>query len=182
VFSRFTACEINLVPDRDVVAFCLAAIQRVVRVRFAYHVSPGSHTRSARFPFSTQRLILIAANLANPARAGSRQRTLEEEKTVTGTQRIGTCGIVTVGVVSSGVALISSSLDRALFCILSSGSMLLALTIASASLDLFFRGLVRLGNGQAEKSAAHVSELAAAPGSNGRNSLRDSAAAPSVGD
>jgi hypothetical protein len=111
-----------------------------------------------------------------------RQRTLEEEKTVTGTQRIGTCGIVTVGVLSSGVALLSSRLDRALFCVLSSGSMLLALTIASTSLDLFFRGLVRLGDRQPEKSAVPVSEPAAAPGSNGMNSLQDPAAAASVGD
>jgi hypothetical protein len=114
---------------------------------------------------------------------GRQQReNLEEEKTVTGTQRIGTCGIVTVGVLSGGVALISSRLDRALFCVLSSGSILLALTIASTSLDLFFRGLVRLGNRQAEESAVHVSEAAPAPGSNGRNSLQDPAAAPSVGD
>lgn len=101
---------------------------------------------------------------------------------MTGTQRIGTCGIVTVGVLSSGVALLSSRLDRALFCVLSSGSMLLALTIASTSLDLFFRGLVRLGDRQPEKSAVPVSEPAAAPGSNGMNSLQDPAAAASVGD
>jgi len=55
----------------------------------------------------------------------------------------------------------SSRMDRALFCVLSSGSMLLALTIASTSLDLFFRGLVRLRDRQAEKSAVHVSEPAA---------------------
>jgi hypothetical protein len=76
----------------------------------------------------------------------------------------------------------SSRLDRALFCVLSSGSMLLALTIASTSLDLFFRGLVRLRDRRAEKSGIPVSEPSAVPGSNGRNSLQDPAAARSAGD
>jgi hypothetical protein len=101
---------------------------------------------------------------------------------VTGTQKIGTCGIVTVGVLSSGVALMSSRMDRVLFCVLSSGSMLLALTIASTSLDLFFQGLVRLGGRQAEKSAVSVSEPAAVPESNGRNILQDPIAVSSAGD
>jgi hypothetical protein len=41
VFSRFPVREITPLPDRDVLAFCLAAIQSVVSVDFAYHVSPA---------------------------------------------------------------------------------------------------------------------------------------------
>jgi hypothetical protein len=49
--------------------------------------------------------------------------------------------MLSVGVLSSSVALMSTRLDRFMFYILSSGSILLAILIASASLDIIFKGI-----------------------------------------
>ena len=56
-------------------------------------------------------------------------------------QLTGTYGMLSVGILSSSVAAVSSSLDRFVFYILSSGSILLAILITSASLDMIFKGL-----------------------------------------
>jgi hypothetical protein len=66
----------------------------------------------------------------------------------------GTYGILSVGVLSSSVALISSSLDRFMFYILSSGSILLAILIASASLDVMFKGIAWMCGRAREHEAA----------------------------
>ena len=48
-------------------------------------------------------------------------------------------GIVATGILSGAIALMSSRLDRVLFYFLASGSILLALTFSSVSLDSVFR-------------------------------------------
>jgi hypothetical protein len=59
-------------------------------------------------------------------------------------------GIVSTSILSAGIALLSSRIDRVLFYWLASGSILLALTFSSRSVDSllsrFGRGVERPGN------------------------------------
>lgn len=59
--------------------------------------------------------------------------------------------------------------------------MLLALTIASASLNLFYRGLMRLCEREAQKVVVHDSGFGALPKSKSRNYLRGPARVLSMG-
>lgn len=54
---------------------------------------------------------------------------------VTPTKTARPYGIVSAGILSTAIALMSSRLDRALFYFLASGSILLALTFSSLSVD-----------------------------------------------
>jgi hypothetical protein len=98
-------------------------------------------------------------------------------------QKGGIYGISSVGLFSSAIALVSSRLDRAMFCLLSSGSILLALAMASGLLNLIFRGLTRLSEREKEQPAMADSEFVALPKSNRRRELRSAETAlSSVGD
>jgi hypothetical protein len=54
------------------------------------------------------------------------------------------------------MALLSSRLDRALFHLLASGSVFLALTLGSLSLDLILRRLTRAGEPTSQPSSAGI--------------------------
>jgi hypothetical protein len=62
-------------------------------------------------------------------------RDSEEGETVTPAKMARPYGIVSTGILSAAIALMSSRLDRVLFYFLASGSILLALTFGSISLD-----------------------------------------------
>ena len=63
---------------------------------------------------------------------------------MSGPQATKTYSLLAIGGASIAVALISSRIDGSMFYILSSGSMILAILIASAALDATFKGLAWL--------------------------------------
>jgi len=65
--------------------------------------------------------------------------------------------IVSAGTGSTIIAVLSSRLDRALFHILSSGSVFLALTFGSLSMDLISRSFTRYGEPTREPTSPGIS-------------------------
>jgi hypothetical protein len=65
--------------------------------------------------------------------------------------------IVSAGTLSTIIALLSSRLDRALFHILSSGSVFLAMTFGSLSIDLISRRFTRYGEPTREPTSPGIS-------------------------
>jgi hypothetical protein len=65
--------------------------------------------------------------------------------------------IASAGTLPTVIALLSSRLDRALFHFLSSGSVFLALTFGSLSLDLISKRLTRYGEPTREPSSPGIS-------------------------
>jgi hypothetical protein len=63
-------------------------------------------------------------------------------------------GIVSMGILSGVIALMSSRLDRVLFYFLASGSILLALTLGSISLDSVLRRSRRASEPMGQPEAA----------------------------
>jgi membrane protease YdiL (CAAX protease family) len=76
----------------------------------------------------------------------------QEEGTMTRRQARGAYGIASAGVLTSSIAMTSSQFDRAVFGILASGSILLAIAIASAFLEMVFRALAW----RSERSQQHA--------------------------
>jgi hypothetical protein len=70
----------------------------------------------------------------------------------------GAFGILLVGAAASAVALMSSRIDRALFYILSSGSMILAVLMASAFLKATVKVLAFAGARNREHSADNTDQ------------------------
>ena len=67
-------------------------------------------------------------------------------------------GIVSAGLLSTVVALVSSRLDRALFYILASGSIFLALAFSSLSMDFILRRFMRASGPTREPASAGGSQ------------------------
>jgi hypothetical protein len=114
-------------------------VRQAISLRYFLYVD----TRSAGYPFQPRKSILFPLD-----------RDSGKGKRVTPAKAARPYGVVATGILSTAIALMSSRLDRLLFYFLASGSILLALTFSSLSLDSIFKRFRREGELRRESEPA----------------------------